>query len=100
MDYLLLGLLIFLTLNLIDIVFTNAVIRCGGKEFNPIVRWVFSRFGIVGFCTFKLLIFISFAITYLVGELDMFLIWYFDFSYFIILTLMFFDLRKTQVKII
>jgi hypothetical protein len=100
MDWLLVGLLIFVLLNGVDMILTNAVIKSGGREFNPIVKWVYSKGGLYGMAILKGIILSLFAIQYVTKSLDMWTIWYFDFSYFVILTMMFFDLRKTGVTIL
>lgn len=100
MDWLLVGLVIFVLLNGIDMILTNAVIKCGGREFNPIVRWIYSKAGIYGMGILKGLVLALFSVQYSAGSLDMWTIWYFDFSFAVILTLMYFDLKKTKVKII
>lgn len=99
MDWLLVGLLIFVLLNGVDIVFTNAVIKSGGREFNPIVRWICSKSGMYGIGILKGLVLVLFSAQYAAKTLDMWTIWYFDFSFSVILTLMYFDLRKMKVKI-
>lgn len=100
MDWLLVGLLIFVLLNGVDMVLTNAVIKCGGREFNPIVKWIYSKAGIYGMGILKGLILALFSIQYTAGALDMWTIWYFDFMFAVILTMMYFDLKKTGAKII
>lgn len=99
MDWLLLGLISFVLLNVVDLLLTHAVIRHGGKEFNPVVRFIYSKAGVIGVTALKILVLSLFALQYLVGKLDMWTIWYFDFSYSVILILMYFDLKSVGAPI-
>ncbi len=56
MDYDMLMLyLVFAVLQLFDAITTSEVIKAGGRELNPVLRWVFGRVGTVnGLATIKL----------------------------------------------
>lgn len=99
MDWLLLGLIIFVFLNLVDLTLTNSILKFGGKEFNPFVRFLYSKSGLIGVGTFKLIILTLFTLQYIANTLDMYTIWYFDFSYAVILSIMYFDIRKAKAPI-
>ena len=98
--YLKFALLFFCILNIVDFLLTRAVLMFGGREFNPIVKWIYSRFGLYGFAAFKGSILVLLVSFYNYGVLDLFAVAYLDFSFFVILVLMYFDLKKTGVNIL
>jgi len=98
-DWLAWGLFIFVFLNIIDIYFTKKIIENGGKEFNPLIRWIYNQWGYIGMSILKVLILVLFFVQYFTGTLDMWTIWYFDFAFSVILTMMYFDLKSEGVSL-
>lgn len=100
MIWVLCGLFLFLILNCVDVVLTNSVISHGGKEFNPIIKYIYSKFGVVGIVFFKAFIITILFIQGFYGYLSIYTIWYFCFLYTVILIMMYLDIKKCNAKII
>ena len=94
-----LGIAVFIVLNGVDILFTHAVLSVGGKEFNPVVRRIYHYFGFKGVAVFKGLILSGLCSLSNHGVLDLWSIWYLNFSFSVILILMAADLFNSHTRI-
>jgi len=94
-----LGIAALVVLNAVDMLFTHAVLNVGGKEFNPVVKRIYYYFGFKGVAVFKGLVLSGICSLSNQGLLDLWSIWYLNFSFSVILILMAVDLFKTHTKI-
>lgn len=99
MDYLywaVAGFLLFVFLNVVDFLLTRRILLYGGREFNPIMRLIYSRFGVIGMVALKVLMLCFFGSQLISTTLDLYTIWYLNFLFTVVLVLMFFDIRKFE----
>jgi Domain of unknown function (DUF5658) len=62
--WMLLGYLIFVTLNIVDLLVTKVILENGGKEWNFVARFFYHRLGIKGIALLKLIILLLFGLQY------------------------------------
>ncbi len=94
MGFQVIGYIIFVLLNVIDYRLTKVILENGGKEFNPVVRFLNNKMGSAGIVLVKLLLLGTLGLQCLLGVLDLYTIYYLDFLFTVVLILMYFDGRK------
>lgn len=91
-DWMVLGYMIFVTLNAIDMWITRALLsHPTGKEKNPIMRFLYRHFGLMGMGAIKILILGWLGIQCYIGVLDLFAIYYLNLVFIVVLYFMFKD---------
>lgn len=95
---LLLGYVVFVFLNIVDLHLTNVILKSGGKEFNFIARYFYKKFGIKGILGLKLVILSLIGFQCLVFGLDLFTIYYLNFIFIVVLFFMYLDGKKAGLK--
>jgi hypothetical protein len=86
--WLLSGYILFVGLNLADLFLTKIILENGGKEWNFFARYLYNRFGIKGIFFLKCIILFVFGVQYFLKVLDIYVILYLDFVYFVIFIVM------------
>ena len=95
--WVILGIALFGILNIIDYRLTKIILNNGGKEFNPIARFLMKRWGFAGLFYLKLVIFSLYSINAFLATIDLYTVWYLNFMFAVMLGLMYHDGRKTGV---
>jgi hypothetical protein len=70
----LIGYVVFLTLHFIDILITDELLRLGGVEYNPLARFLYSRFGVKDLFGLKIAAAVLITILFIQGAISIFLI--------------------------
>lgn len=100
-EWMLLGFILFLLLNAVDYFLTSKILKHPtGKEHNPVMRWMYTKFGMQGMLYVKVLILGLLGIQLFSGNLDLFTIWYLDFMFVVVLALMYRDGVQAGIKFI
>jgi len=94
----LLGYLIFVTLNIVDLLVTKVILENGGKEWNFVARFFYHRLGIKGIALLKLIILLLFGLQCYFKALDLYVIFYLNFTFAVILVLMYRDAIQAGLK--
>jgi len=92
--YMVIGYVLFILLNLIDLRLTQVILNNGGREFNPLMRFMHSRMGMIGMALIKLIFLSWFGLQLYFEVLDLYTIYYLDFSYTVVLIIMYIDGHK------
>ena len=96
--WMLLGYLIFVFLNVVDLLVTKVILENGGKEWNFIARLLYRHLGIKGIAALKLIILLLFGIQYYFEVLDLYVIFYLNFTFVVVLCLMYRDAVQAGLK--
>ena len=94
MDWVTVGYLLFILINGIDALLTHRILQFGGKEFNVIMRFIYSRWGVRGMLGLKGIVLVLLGYACFTNRLDLYTIWYLNFMFTVILTLMYLDMRS------
>ena len=97
-DWMLLGYVLFITLNAVDLFITKIILENGGKEWNFIARFFYQKLGIKGIAGLKVVIIGWFGIQYYFRVLDLFVIYYLNFMFAVVLCFMYQDAVKAGLK--
>ena len=97
-DWMLLGYVLFITLNVVDLFITKVILDNGGKEWNFVARFFYNHLGIKGIACLKSVILIWFGIQYYFKVLDLFTIYYLNFMFFVVLIFMYRDAVEAGLK--
>lgn len=98
-NYVVLGYVIFVALNVVDWFFTRAILRHPtGKEFNPVMVVVHRWLGMAGMAYVKILVLGLLGVQVAVANIDLWTIWYLDFMFVVLLSIMYWDGVKVGVR--
>ncbi|WP_019281336.1 DUF5658 family protein [Vibrio anguillarum] len=97
-NWMLLGYLLFVTLNVIDLFLTKVILENGGKEWNFIARFLYKHLGIKGIACLKLVILSWFGIQCYFKVLDLYVIFYLNFTFAVVLYFMYKDAIQAGLK--
>lgn len=92
--------LVFVLINAVDFVFTRKVVRFGGREFNPVMRYIIRRWGFRGVALFKTLFLVLVGSQVAAGTMDLFTLCYLSFVYLFVLYLMYRDARSVGLSLL
>ncbi|HGS4617189.1 TPA: DUF5658 family protein [Vibrio cholerae] len=97
-NWMLFGYLLFVMLNVLDLFLTKVILENGGKEWNLIARFFYKRLGIKGIALLKLFVLSWFGIQYYFKVLDLFVIFYLNFTFAVVLYFMYKDAVQAGLK--
>lgn len=97
--WLLVGYTLFIYLNVIDYRLTGVILQNGGKEFNPVIRWVYKTMGMKGIFYIKCLVLSPLGIAVLLNSIDIYSIYYLNFMFSVVLSLMYIDVAKMKLDV-
>lgn len=97
-DWMLLGYVLFITLNVVDLFITKIILENGGKEWNVIARFFYKHLGIKGIAWLKLFVLAWFGIQYYFKVLDLYVIFYLNFMFAVVLYFMYKDAVQAGLK--
>ena len=72
------ALLVFMLLNIADILTTRRALSMGGKEANPVARWVLEKYGVRGLWFFKMAVFGGIGIAGFLGLVGEGILWVYN----------------------
>jgi len=97
--WLLLGYIMFILINGVDLWITKVILDAPeGKEWNPVMRWIHKKLGMYGMGIIKSIVLFWLGLTYYVGAMDMFTIYYLNFMFATVLYFMYRDAVKAGLK--
>lgn len=82
------GLIIFGILGVFDVLLTHTILREGGTEFNPLMRWIYKRNGVQGLAIFKAGVFCLFSSAVFSYAIDLYTLYYINFMLIVVYLLM------------
>jgi len=96
-NVIILGFVIFIVLNIIDFFLTKKILEHGGKEFNPVMNFIYKKFNMFGIFFLKLIV-ISFLFFQICKQqIDIFTIFYLNLVYIIAEIYMVLDIKKSEI---
>ena len=99
-DYVILGYMIFLFLNILDFLVTKVILsHPEGKELNPMMRRVINKFGMKGMAYFKVFFLLLIGFQLVVDQLDVFTIYYLNVVYIVAIGFMVRDIKTNGLKL-
>lgn len=96
--WMLLGYLIFVFLNVVDLLVTKVILENGGKEWNVVARLLYRHLGIKGIAVLKVIVLLLFGVQYYFEVLDLYVIFYLNFTFAVVLYLMYRDAVQAGLK--
>jgi Domain of unknown function (DUF5658) len=96
--WMLLGYLIFVFLNVVDLLVTKVILENGGTEWNFVARLLYQHLGIKGIAALKVIILLLFGVQYYFEVLDLYVIFYLNFTFVVVLCLMYRDAVQAGLK--
>ncbi|WP_348700919.1 DUF5658 family protein [uncultured Limnobacter sp.] len=97
-DWMLLGYVLFVTLNVVDLFITKVILENGGKEWNFVARFFYKHMGIKGIAWLKVFVLAWFGIQYYFKVLDLYVIFYLNFMFAVVLYFMYQDAVQAGLK--
>jgi Domain of unknown function (DUF5658) len=85
-------------LNVVDLLVTKVILENGGKEWNFIARLLYRHLGIKGIAALKVFILLLFGVQYYFRVLDLYVIFYLNFLFTVVLILMYRDAVQAGLK--
>ena len=75
------ALLVLILLNILDVITTRRALALGGREANPLARWLLNRYGTVGLWFAKMLMFGVVGFLGLAGWISEGTLWFYNIVY-------------------
>lgn len=90
----LIGFILLICFHFVDLFITDRLLSAGGSEFNPVARFFYSRYGIKGLLSLKVVVAVALAVMFILKLLSAFFIWFAAIFYLYMLAFMAVELRR------
>ena len=91
------GLITFIILLFIDAEITDRLLKLGGREANPVIRKIYTRYGKRGLILFKAILALLLIGYFYAGWLNAFTIWFGSVFYAWMMIFMLFEIRRQKL---